>query len=38
MFGPAAAGPIKPGDEILLMSGNYGDITIGQIRHEDFEL
>ena len=26
--GPAA-GPIKPGDEILLMSGNYGDIVIG---------
>ena len=23
------AGPIKPGDEILLMSGNYGNITIG---------
>ena len=26
--GPAA-GPIKPGDEILPMSGNYGDIVIG---------
>ncbi len=23
------AGPIQPGDEILLMSGNYGDIGIG---------
>ena len=23
------AGPIAPGDEILLMSGNYGDISIG---------
>lgn len=22
-------GPIQPGDEILLMSGNYGDISIG---------
>jgi hypothetical protein len=27
--GPAA-GPIKPGDEILLMSGNYGNIGICQ--------
>jgi hypothetical protein len=27
--GPAA-GPIKPGDEILLMSGNYGDVGICQ--------
>src|SRR5271157_1351544 len=25
----SGAGPIKPGDEILLMSGNYGDIVIG---------
>jgi hypothetical protein len=23
------AGPIAPGDEILLMSGNYGDVSIG---------
>ena len=23
------AGPIAPGDEILLMSGNYGDVLIG---------
>ena len=31
--GPSA-GPIKPGDEILLMSGNYGNITIGQYNTE----
>ncbi|HEY1780129.1 MAG TPA: hypothetical protein VGG79_06795 [Roseiarcus sp.] len=23
------AGPVAPGDEILLMSGNYGDVSIG---------
>ena len=28
MFYPGG-GPIQPGDEILLMSGNYGDISIG---------
>src|SRR5579863_9425277 len=27
--GPAA-GPIEPGDEILLMSGNYGAVSVGQ--------
>jgi hypothetical protein len=26
---PQAAGPIQPGDEVLLMSGNYGDISGG---------
>jgi hypothetical protein len=31
--GPGA-GPIKPGDEILLMSGNYGDIWIGNPNSE----
>jgi hypothetical protein len=31
--GPAA-GPIKPGDEILLMSGNYGSVNIGQYNSE----
>jgi hypothetical protein len=31
--GPGA-GPIKPGDEILLMSGNYGDITTSQYNTE----
>ena len=31
VFGPGpAAGPIKPGDEILLMSGNYGNVGICQ--------
>ena len=30
LFSPGPdAGPIQPGDEILLMSGNYGDIAIG---------
>jgi hypothetical protein len=30
LFSPGPnAGPIQPGDEILLMSGNYGDIHIG---------
>ena len=30
LFSPGpGAGPIQPGDEILLMSGNYGDIGIG---------
>jgi Right handed beta helix region len=28
------AGPIAPGDEILLMSGNYGDISIGGLSPE----
>jgi hypothetical protein len=28
------AGPIEPGDEILLMSGNYGDIAITVYAHE----
>jgi hypothetical protein len=31
--GPAA-GPIKPGDEILLMSGNYGNVGICQYNTE----
>jgi Right handed beta helix region len=31
--GPGA-GPIKPGDEILLMSGNYGNIGIGNYEKE----
>src|SRR5579871_3212352 len=26
---PNPAAPIQPGDEILLMSGNYGDVVIG---------
>jgi Right handed beta helix region len=34
------AGPIRPGDEILLMSGNYGNVSIGglaaQISNSDF--
>ena len=34
------AGPVEPGDEILLMSGNYGDIFIGglspEISNSDF--
>ena len=35
MFAPGPnAGPIKPGDEILLMSGNYGNIGIGQYNTE----
>jgi Right handed beta helix region len=30
LFSPGPdAGPIQPGDEILVMSGNYGDIEIG---------
>ena len=29
VVGPKA-GPIEPGDEVLLMSGNYGAITVGQ--------
>jgi hypothetical protein len=28
------AGPVQPGDEILLMSGNYGDIFIGGLTTE----
>ena len=28
------AGPVEPGDEILLMSGNYGDIFIGGLSPE----
>ena len=28
------AGPIEPGDEILLMSGNYGDVFIGGLSPE----
>jgi len=28
------AGPIQPGDEILLMSGNYGDVFIGGLTAE----
>jgi Right handed beta helix region len=31
--GPGA-GPIKPGDEILLMSGNYGNIGVGNYLNE----
>ena len=31
--GPSA-GPIKPGDEILLMGGNYGTVNIGQYNTE----
>ena len=27
---PGPSGPIEPGDEILLMSGNYGDVRICQ--------
>jgi len=35
VFAPGPnAGPIKPGDEILLMSGNYGNIGIGQYNTE----
>ena len=34
------AGPVEPGDEILLMSGNYGDVSIGglspEISNSDF--
>ena len=33
------AGPVAPGDEILLMSGNYGDVWIGgtpEISNSDF--
>ena len=37
--GPSA-GPIAPGDEILLMSGNYGDVWLGgldaEIANSDF--
>jgi hypothetical protein len=28
------AGPIKPGDEVLLMSGNYGSVNICQYQAE----
>jgi hypothetical protein len=28
------AGPVEPGDEILLMSGNYGDVSIGGLSPE----
>ncbi len=31
--GPSA-GPIAPGDEILLMSGNYGDVWLGSVGAE----
>ena len=32
------AGPIAPGDEILLMSGNYGECPYRRCFSEDFEL
>ena len=28
------AGPVEPGDKILLMSGNYGNVTIGGLSPE----